>query len=60
MMFAYMGEHNIYIPTRENVRLNDYQARVIPNAIRIPCGLVSRCGGRGGERDHLAGKKNTV
>ena len=26
---AYMGEHNLYIPTRELVRLNLYQAKVI-------------------------------
>ena len=26
---AYMGEHNLYIPTRELVRLKAYQARVI-------------------------------
>lgn len=26
---SYMGEHNLYIPTRELVRLNAYQARVI-------------------------------
>ena len=29
MVFAYMGEHNLYIPTRELVRLNLYQAQVI-------------------------------
>jgi len=38
MMFSYMGEHNIYIPTRENVRLNDYQARVIQMQYASPCG----------------------
>ena len=29
MVFAYMGEHNLYIPTRELVGLNTYQAKVI-------------------------------
>jgi hypothetical protein len=29
MVFAYMGEHNLYIPTREIVRNNAYQAQVI-------------------------------
>jgi hypothetical protein len=29
MLFAYMGEHNLYIPTRELVRLDAYQAQVI-------------------------------
>jgi len=29
MVFAYMGEHNLYIPTRELVRLDAYQAQVI-------------------------------
>lgn len=29
MVFAYMGEHNLYIPTRELVRQNAYQAKVI-------------------------------
>lgn len=29
MIFAYMGEHNLYIPTRHLVEQNAYQARVI-------------------------------
>lgn len=29
MVSSYMGEHNLYIPTREIVRLNVYQAKVI-------------------------------
>lgn len=29
MVTAYMGEHNLYIPTREIVRLDAYQAQVI-------------------------------
>jgi neutral ceramidase len=29
LVSAYMGEHNLYIPTREIVRLNLYQAQVI-------------------------------
>ena len=29
MVFAYMGEHNLYIPTRELVRQNAYQAQTI-------------------------------
>ncbi len=38
MLFAYMGEQNVYIPTRENVRLNDYQARVIQMQYASPAG----------------------
>ncbi|HNR31075.1 MAG TPA: hypothetical protein PKI11_09315 [Candidatus Hydrogenedentes bacterium] len=29
MVFGYMGEHNLYIPTREIVRLKVYQAKVL-------------------------------
>lgn len=29
MVFGYMGEHNLYIPTRELVRLNAYQAQTL-------------------------------
>lgn len=29
MVFAYMGEHNLYIPTREIVRLGYYQSQVL-------------------------------
>jgi len=35
---AYMGEHNLYIPTRELVRLNAYQARVIQIQYGSPVG----------------------
>ena len=38
MVFAYMGEHNIYIPTRELVRLDAYQAQVIRIQYGSPCG----------------------
>jgi hypothetical protein len=38
MVFAYMGEHNIYIPTREIVRLDDYQSQVIRIQYASPCG----------------------
>ena len=35
---AYMGEHNLYIPTRELVRLNAYQAQVIQIQYSCPVG----------------------
>jgi hypothetical protein len=38
MLFAYMGEQNVYIPTRELVRLNDYQAQVIQIQYACPVG----------------------
>ena len=38
MVFGYMGEHNLYIPTRELVRLNAYQARVIQIQYASPVG----------------------
>ena len=38
MLFAYMGEQNIYIPTRESVRTNDYQAQVIKIQYASPVG----------------------
>lgn len=38
MLFAYMGEHNIYIPTREQVRLDAYQSKVIRIQYGSPCG----------------------
>lgn len=38
MMFAYMGEHNLYIPTRELVRLKAYQAQVIQTQYACPVG----------------------
>ncbi len=38
MVFAYMGEHNLYIPTREIVRLNAYQAQVIQIQYASPVG----------------------
>ena len=33
-----MGEHNLYIPTRELVRLNAYQAKVIQIQYGSPVG----------------------
>lgn len=38
MVFAYMGEHNLYIPTRELVRMDAYQARVIRIQYASPVG----------------------
>ena len=38
MVFGYMGEHNLYIPTRELVRLNAYQAQVIQLQYASPVG----------------------
>jgi len=38
MVFAYMGEHNLYIPTRELVRLDAYQAKVIRIQYASPVG----------------------
>ncbi len=38
MLFAYMGEHNLYIPTREIVRLDIYQSRVIQEQYTSPVG----------------------
>lgn len=38
MLFAYMGEHNLYIPTREIVRLGIYQAKVIQEQYASPVG----------------------
>ncbi len=35
---AYMGEHNLYIPTRELVRLDAYQAQVIRSQYASPVG----------------------
>ena len=35
---AYMGEHNLYIPTRELVRQQAYQARVIQIQYASPVG----------------------
>ncbi|MGC8738300.1 MAG: hypothetical protein ACP5UA_06580 [Candidatus Hydrogenedens sp.] len=36
MLFGYMGEHNLYIPTREIVRQDIYQARVIQEQYASP------------------------
>lgn len=36
MLFGYMGEHNLYLPTREIVRLNLYQSTVIQNQYASP------------------------
>ncbi len=38
MVGAYMGEHNLYIPTRELVRLDAYQAQVIRIQYASPVG----------------------
>ena len=38
MVFGYMGEHNLYIPTRELVRLKAYQAQVIQIQYGSPVG----------------------
>jgi hypothetical protein len=38
MVSAYMGEHNLYIPTRELVRMNVYQAQVIQTQYASPVG----------------------
>ena len=38
MVFGYMGEHNLYIPTRELVRLGAYQAQVIQIQYASPVG----------------------
>lgn len=38
MVFGYMGEHNLYIPTRELVRLDSYQAGVIQTQYASPVG----------------------
>ncbi len=41
MVFGYMGEHNLYIPTRELVRLNAYQAKVIQIQYGSPVGWAA-------------------
>lgn len=38
MVFGYMGTHNIYVPTRELVRLDTYQAKTIQLQYGSPCG----------------------
>ncbi len=38
MIFGYMGEHNLYIPTRELVRLNAYQAQTLQIQYASPVG----------------------
>jgi len=38
MVFGYFGEHNLYIPTRENVRLDLYQSQVIREQYTCPVG----------------------
>ncbi len=38
MVFGYMGEHNLYIPTRELVRLGYYQAQVLQIQYASPVG----------------------
>lgn len=44
---SYMGEHNLYIPTRELVRLDAYQVQVIRTQYASP-GMGSGSGGRNG------------
>ena len=38
MMFGYFAERNLYVPTRELVRMNAYQARVIREQFGSPVG----------------------
>ncbi len=38
MVFGYFAEHNLYIPTRENVRLDLYQSQVIREQYTCPVG----------------------
>jgi hypothetical protein len=38
MVFAYMGEHNLYIPTRELVRQNAYQPLTLQTQYACPVG----------------------
>ena len=38
MVFGYMGEHNLYIPTRELVRLDAYQAQTLRIQYASPVG----------------------
>ena len=38
MMFGYFAEHNLYVPTREIVRLDEYQAQVIRIQYASPVG----------------------
>jgi hypothetical protein len=38
MVFAYMGEHNLYIPTRALVRQKAYQAKVLQSQYASPVG----------------------
>ena len=38
MVFGYFAEHNLYIPTRELVRMDDYQAQVIRIQYASPVG----------------------
>ncbi|HLJ46131.1 MAG TPA: twin-arginine translocation signal domain-containing protein [Bryobacteraceae bacterium] len=38
MVFGYFGEHNVYIPTRENVRLDLYQSQVLRVQYTCPVG----------------------
>ena len=38
MVFGYFAEHNLYIPTRENVRLDLYQAHTLQEQYTCPVG----------------------
>jgi len=44
MVFAYMGEHNLYIPTREIVRQNAYQAQTLQIQYASPVGWAPEVG----------------
>ena len=50
-----MGEHNLYIPTREIVRLGLYQANVIQTQYASPVGWAPSV-----EREMLGGVKRMV
>lgn len=55
MVGAYMGEHNLYIPTREIVRLGLYQANVIQTQYASPVGWAPSV-----EREMIGGVKRMV
>ena len=38
VVFGYLGEHNLYIPTRENVRLDLYQSQSLRVQYTCPVG----------------------
>gem|GEM_PF-467984 len=55
MVFGYMGEHNLYIPTRELVRLGYYQAQVIQIQYASPAGWAPSV-----EDDMVTGVKGLI